>query len=77
MPVWHNRCRQRIPSIPVNMPLILSLTLTAYLIVLPRTYLLRRLFNRWHRDGYQPRWHSMVETGVDLVVGYATRLLKA
>ncbi len=53
----------------------MSLTLSAYLIALPRTYLLRRLFNRWHQSGHQPSWHSMVETGIDLVVGYATTVL--
>lgn len=62
-------------GIPVNMPLILSLTLLATLIAMPRIYLLRRLFNLWHRGGYQSRWLSMVEIAIDLVVGYGMTVL--
>lgn len=62
-------------GIHVRLSLILSLTLIPYVLALPRTYLLRRLFNRWHRDGQQPRWQSMTETGIDLAMGYALNVL--
>ncbi len=52
--------------------LIASIT---YAIAIPRGYILRRLFNRLHRQGLQAQWQSMIESGVDLGVGYISIVL--
>ncbi len=62
-------------GIHINLAQNTFLSAIAYVIALPRTYLLRRLFNRWHRNGHQLRWQSMAETGIDLIVGYWSTVL--
>ena len=51
------------------------ITTLAYSIALPRSYALRRLFNRWHAPGGQPKWQSSCEAGIDLALGYASSVL--
>ena len=59
-------------SLPQNM-VIAGL---AYGIGIPRNYLLRRFFNRWHRQSIgQTRRHSATEAGTNLVIGYGTSVI--
>lgn len=62
-------------GIYINLGQNVLLTSMAYLTALPRSYILRRVFNRWHREGSQPRWQSMIEAGIDLAIGYSVSVL--
>ena len=62
-------------GIHINLAQNVLITTLAYSLALPRSYLLRRLFNRWHRPGGQPRWQSLCEAGIDLAIGYAVSVL--
>jgi len=63
-------------DIHISLPQNIIIAGLAYGIGIPRNYLLRRLFNRWHRQRIgQTRIHSATEAGINLTIGYGTSVI--